>query len=114
MAEMELLAPSGGITRIRFKGSIAAATLSAIGSPALFPATYGRRVNRQRKNPVQLIPPRSMHMDAIIKAGLIRKPESQEKDTDQNSPRGFLVSRFLQFLVQTKKPCAESGTVQRR
>jgi hypothetical protein len=30
----KLLAPCGGIIRIRFKGSVAEATLSAIGSPA--------------------------------------------------------------------------------
>ncbi len=40
MAEMELLAPYGGITRIRFKGSpaIFLAKLSAHGSPALSPS----------------------------------------------------------------------------
>ena len=32
----ELLAPYGGITRIRFKGSSDRSDLSAIGSPALF------------------------------------------------------------------------------
>ena len=35
MAEIQLLAPYGGITRIRFKGSSETSrTLSAIGSPA--------------------------------------------------------------------------------
>src|SRR4051794_18852516 len=42
--------PYGGITRIRFKGSVAAATLSANGSPALLSLyiyRYGRMTKRQ-------------------------------------------------------------------